>query len=149
MPIRPRPRLTGRALSKAYTNAGVDRGFGFRDSMQDVLGILHADAPAAQRIKHCFRSRKTMAAQRVLSCHRGSGRRRNSDDHLWSVFSVCSYIRETGDVGFWRRGSPMPTAVTERYWSIWREGSPLLWCILAGTAFRICWHRTGTTALRR
>lgn len=82
---------------------GVDRGFGFRDSMQDVLGILHADAPAAaQRIKLLLSIQKNDGSAHSVYYPAtgeavGGGR---SDDHLWSVFSVCSYIRETGDVGF-------------------------------------------------
>lgn len=82
---------------------GVDRGFGFRDSMQDVLGILHADPEAAKaRIKLLLSIQNAEGDARTVyypanSLSKGGGR---SDDHLWSVFSVCQYVRETGRKDF-------------------------------------------------
>ncbi len=82
---------------------GIDRGLGFRDSMQDILGVVHAIPDKVKaRIKDLLSIQfKKGDAMSVLypadrkAC--GGGR---SDDHLWSVFSVCTYIRETGDREF-------------------------------------------------
>ncbi|MBP5255583.1 MAG: glycosyl transferase [Clostridia bacterium] len=82
---------------------GIDRGFGFRDSMQDVLGIMHADpAGAKSRIRQLLSIQYRSGEARTVfypatGVSKGGGR---SDDHLWSVFSVCQYIRETGDFSF-------------------------------------------------
>ncbi len=82
---------------------GVDRGFGFRDSMQDVLGIMHAEpAMAKDRIKlllsiQCSNGNARSVYYPATQKSVGGGR---SDDHLWSVLSVCNYVRETGDYGF-------------------------------------------------
>jgi cellobiose phosphorylase len=82
---------------------GIDRGLGFRDSMQDILGVVHAAPEKAKaRIKDLLSIQNERGdAMSVLypaaGNAQGGGR---SDDHLWSVFSVCTYIRETGDVEF-------------------------------------------------
>ena len=82
---------------------GVDRGFGFRDSMQDVLGIMHAQPELAkERIKlllsiQCSDGSSRSVYYPATGQSVGGGR---SDDHLWSVRSVCSYIKETGNYSF-------------------------------------------------
>lgn len=82
---------------------GVDRGFGFRDSMQDVLGVMHAiPEEARQRILLLLSIQLQAGDARAVyypanGLSKGGGR---SDDHLWSVFSVCQYVRETGDEAF-------------------------------------------------
>ncbi len=84
----------------SYYERGVTRGFGFRDSMQDVLGAMYA-APeqCKERIEMLLGIQ--LSAGDAKSVYfpttkqaEGGGR---SDDHLWSIFSVCNYIRETGD----------------------------------------------------
>lgn len=80
---------------------GVDRGFGFRDSMQDVLGVMAAIPEKARaRILLLLSIQQQNGNARAVyypatGKSEGGGR---SDDHLWAVYSVCSYIRETGDV---------------------------------------------------
>ena len=82
---------------------GIDRGFGFRDSMQDVLGVLQADPDgAAERIRLLLSIQYAAGDARTVfypagGLSKGGGR---SDDHLWSVLSVCDYIRETGRYAF-------------------------------------------------
>jgi cellobiose phosphorylase len=82
---------------------GIDRGLGFRDSMQDVLGVVHAiPEKVKQRIVDLLSiQNKRGDAMSVLypatKKAQGGGR---SDDHIWSVFSVCNYIKETGDIDF-------------------------------------------------
>jgi cellobiose phosphorylase len=87
----------------SYYERGVVRGWGFRDSMQDVLGVMHALAPQAkERIKTLLSIQASNGNARSVyfpatKQSKGGGR---SDDHIWSIFSVCTYIRETGDYGF-------------------------------------------------
>ena len=87
----------------SYYERGIDRGFGFRDSMQDVLGIMYVEPERArERIKLLLSIQKSNG--NAMSVYypatkeaKGGGR---SDDHLWSVLSVCNYVRETGNVDF-------------------------------------------------
>ena len=88
---------------------GVDRGFGFRDSMQDVLGVMHAVPELAkERIKlllsiQCSNGNARSVYYPATKQSEGGGR---SDDHLWSVFSVCNYVRETGNFDFLQEQVP-------------------------------------------
>ncbi len=87
----------------SYYERGSDRGWGFRDSMQDVLGVMHAiPQEAKKRIKtllkiQCKNGNAKNTYYPGSDTATGGGR---SDDHLWAVFSVCSYIKETGDYEF-------------------------------------------------
>ncbi len=87
----------------SYYEKGVVRGWGFRDSMQDVLGVMHAMPDLAkERIKTLLSIQKSNGNARTVyfpgtKTSEGGGR---SDDHLWSVYSVCSYIKESGDYAF-------------------------------------------------
>ena len=87
----------------SYYERGVVRGWGFRDSMQDVLGVMHAMAPAAkERIKTLLKIQASNGNARNVY-YPGTGKSEGggrSDDHLWSVFSVCTYLREMGDYAF-------------------------------------------------
>lgn len=87
----------------SYYERGVDRGFGFRDSMQDVLGVMHSRFESVkERIKLLLSIQNSDGNALDVyypatkkAC--GGGR---SDDHLWSILSVCNYVRETGDSNF-------------------------------------------------
>lgn len=87
----------------SFYERGVDRGFGFRDSMQDVLGIMHAEPELArERIRLLLSIQYRDGSARSVYYPAtgesvGGGR---SDDHLWSIRSVCNYIKETGNYGF-------------------------------------------------
>ena len=87
----------------SFYERGSDRGWGFRDSMQDVLGIMHVmPEKAKERIKTLLKIQRSNGnAKAVLYPStgetNGGGR---SDDHLWSVYSVCTYIKESGDYAF-------------------------------------------------
>lgn len=87
----------------SYYERGLGRGWGYRDSMQDVLGVMHAiPEQAKERIKTLLSIQYSRGDARAVyfpgtGKSDGGGR---SDDHLWGIFSVCSYIRETGDYGF-------------------------------------------------
>ena len=88
---------------------GVDRGFGFRDSMQDVLGVMHAESSKAKdRIKlllsiQCSNGNAKSVYYPATNSAEGGGR---SDDHLWSILSVCNYVKETGDYAFLNEDVP-------------------------------------------
>ncbi len=88
---------------------GVDRGFGFRDSMQDVLGVMHAiPEEAKERIKlllsiQCSNGNARSVYYPATQESVGGGR---SDDHLWSILSVCNYVRETGNFAFLQEQVP-------------------------------------------
>ncbi|MBQ3817340.1 MAG: glycosyl transferase [Clostridia bacterium] len=87
----------------SYYERGFDRGFGFRDSMQDVLGIMHSEPEMAkERIKLLLSVQCNNGNARSVyfpATHKSVGGGR-SDDHLWSIRSVCNYIKETGNYGF-------------------------------------------------
>jgi len=89
------------------------RGIGFRDSAQDVMGVL-ASAPADARallVKllsvqrpdgsayHQFNP-LSMVAEVGDAIERPDRPHYYSDDALWGVLAVCAYIKETGDMAF-------------------------------------------------
>ncbi|MBR7159881.1 MAG: glycosyl transferase [Clostridia bacterium] len=87
----------------SYYERGTDRGWGFRDSMQDILGVVHAmPSEVKARIKTLLKIQRQDGNARSVY-YPGSGESvggGRSDDHIWSIFSVCTYIKETGDVAF-------------------------------------------------
>ena len=87
----------------SYYERGLDRGWGYRDSMQDVLGVMHSIPELAkERMKTLLSIQYSIGDAKCLY-YPGTGRSAGggrSDDHLWSSFSVCNYIKETGDYEF-------------------------------------------------
>ncbi len=87
----------------SYYERGSDRGWGFRDSMQDVLGVMHAiPMQAKERIKTLLKLQGSDGNAKSVY-YPGTGEAKGggrSDDHLWSIYSVCTYIKETGDYAF-------------------------------------------------
>ncbi len=87
----------------SYYERGVDRGWGFRDSMQDILGVVHAmPEKVKERIKTLLKIQGQNGNARQIY-YPGTGEAvggNRSDDHIWSIFSVATYIRETGDTAF-------------------------------------------------
>ncbi|MDR2431461.1 MAG: glycosyl transferase [Candidatus Margulisbacteria bacterium] len=95
----------------SYNQLGFGgRGIGYRDSAQDVLGVMpHMPEEAMLLIKKILSVQKTdgsamhqfyastMEANEGDSREERDGHRWYSDDHLWPVFSVAAYIKETGD----------------------------------------------------
>jgi cellobiose phosphorylase len=89
------------------------RGLGFRDSSQDVMGVM-ASAPheAKGLLKQLLSVQKrngsamhqfnplTMLASEGDSLERDDRPHYYSDDHLWSVLATCAYLKETGDLAF-------------------------------------------------
>jgi cellobiose phosphorylase len=103
------------------------RGIGFRDSSQDVMGVL---ASAPQEAKALLR--KLLSVQNPDGCamhqffpltmeaNEGDSREEGNkrvygDDHLWVVLAVCAYVKETGDytfldeaITFYSKTMPLP-----------------------------------------
>lgn len=82
---------------------GIDRGIGYRDSMQDVLGVVHT-VPKQAKDRMVELLKVQLSAGDAKSVYypatklaAGGGR---SDDHIWAIFSVCTYLKETGDYSF-------------------------------------------------
>ncbi|MFC1483265.1 GH36-type glycosyl hydrolase domain-containing protein [Candidatus Margulisiibacteriota bacterium] len=91
---------------------GINRGMGFRDSAQDTLGIMHTIPEAAKNLiikllKIQFKDGHAYHLFYPLTGEGDIGEAEDakgfdwySDDHLWSVLAVTSYLKETGDMAF-------------------------------------------------
>ena len=89
------------------------RGMGFRDSSQDVLGILPSVPQEGKALlKRLLQVQKrngsamhqfnplTMVANEGDSREVEDAPKYYSDDHLWVVLAVTAYLKETGDTAF-------------------------------------------------
>lgn len=96
-----------------------ERGVGFRDSSQDVLGVLDRMPDEAKELMLMLlsvqkRNGSAMHQFNPLTMHANEGDSREredrpnyyGDDHLWIVLSVCWYLKETGDLTFLQRQVP-------------------------------------------
>lgn len=88
------------------------RGIGFRDSSQDVMGILaHMPDEGKALIVRLLHTQKrdgsAMHQFNPLTMQASAGEATEeerlpyySDDHLWIILAICAYLKETGDVAF-------------------------------------------------
>ena len=108
-----------RYLSLYQLGYGSDRGIGFRDSSQDVMGVIpQIPAEARELIEKLLsvQSRDgssyhqfnplTMIAGRGDSLEYEDRPHFYSDDQLWIVLAVCAYLKETGDYAFLEKQIP-------------------------------------------
>ncbi len=101
-----------RYLSLYQVGLGA-RGIGFRDSSQDVMGVLVSMPEEGRQLiekllqvqkedgsaKHQFNP-LTMVANEGDSREVVDAPKYYSDDHLWIVLAVTAYLKETGDLAF-------------------------------------------------
>ena len=95
------------ARSASYFESGIGRGIGFRDTSQDMLGVVHQlpqnrlrerlyDVAATQ-----FEDGSAYHQFQPLTKRGNADIGSNfNDDPLWLILGVSGYIRETGDTEF-------------------------------------------------
>ncbi|HKJ28313.1 MAG TPA: hypothetical protein VJ965_11790, partial [Anaerolineales bacterium] len=94
-----------------------DRGIGFRDSSQDVLGVMgFIPEEAIQLVRNLLSVQKrdgsAMHQYNPLTMVGTTGEaeedtpRFYSDDHLWVVLSITAYLKETGNLSFLQENIP-------------------------------------------
>ncbi|MEZ0535675.1 GH36-type glycosyl hydrolase domain-containing protein [Caldicellulosiruptoraceae bacterium PP1] len=97
--------------SASFIEAGGRDGLGFRDTNQDILSVIHSIPNESKtRIKELLRAQLSegyaMHGVQPLTWKQGrhnipdDPRHIFSDDHLWLILSVTSYLKETGDIDF-------------------------------------------------
>ena len=103
-----------RAASLVYN--GERDGLGFRDSVQDVLGVVPIIPEAARKrlellLTGQYSNGGAMPIVQPYNHHPGSQRviredAFRSDDCLWFFNSIPAYVNETGDLDFYRKILP-------------------------------------------
>jgi cellobiose phosphorylase len=89
------------------------RGMGFRDSSQDVMGVMSAmPGEARELIEKLLSVQKSNGSAMhqfyasTMVANEGDAREMEDrpkyygDDHLWIVLAVCAYLKETGELAF-------------------------------------------------
>ncbi len=104
----------------SYYQLGLGtRGLGFRDSSQDVMGVVgHIPERARELIEKLIsvqvRNGSAMHQFNPLSMEASNGDAHEipdrpqyyGDDHLWIVLAVSAYLKETGDMNFLKKSIP-------------------------------------------
>ena len=91
--------------SASFFESGIDRGMGFRDTNQDVLGFVHM-LPERARERLLDVASTQLPSGGAYHQYQPLTKRGNNnigtgfnDDQLWLVLSVAAYVKETGDIG--------------------------------------------------
>ena len=106
------------------------RGIGFRDSAQDVMGVLvSASKEAKELLRKLLDVQKrdgsamhqfnplTMVANEGDSREMEDRPKYYGDDHLWIILAITAYLKETGDMAFLEEAIP--------YYEKSKDGHPL------------------------
>ncbi len=108
------------ARSASYFESGIGRGIGFRDTSQDMLGVVHQiPARARERLFDVastqFEDGSAYHQFQPLTKRGNADIGSNfNDDPLWLVLGVGGYIRETGDVDFLNEMVPFDNSPTKK-----------------------------------
>jgi cellobiose phosphorylase len=83
--------------------SGIGRGFGYRDSNQDILGVVHL-APDRSRQRLCDLAATQLSDGTCFHQYQPLTKKGNADvgggfndDPLWLPLAVAAYLKETGD----------------------------------------------------
>jgi len=108
-----------RYLSLYQLGFGSDRGIGYRDSSQDLLGVMGHMPEEARLLAENLLSVQledgnamhqyfpsTMEANEGDSREKEDRPKYYGDDHLWIVLTVASYLKETGNLKFLSKPIP-------------------------------------------
>lgn len=89
--------------SASFFESGIGRGMGFRDSNQDIIGMVHL-VPEFARQRIIDLASTQLLDGSAYHQYQPLTKKGNSevggnfnDDPLWLIFSVSSYLKETGD----------------------------------------------------
>lgn len=103
-----------RAASLVYS--GERNGLGFRDTVQDILGVLHIiPEEAVRRLELMITGQVStggaMPVVKPFSHNPGSEKmpeehEYRSDDCMWMFNTIPAYVKEIGDVGFYSKVLP-------------------------------------------
>jgi len=83
----------------SYYYWGISRGFGFRDTSQDVIAVTIAQ-PLKARERILFLARQMFTDGRAYHHFYNDGNgelTKHCDDPLWFILAVTEYVKETGD----------------------------------------------------
>jgi cellobiose phosphorylase len=136
-----------RYLSLYQLGFGSDRGIGFRDSSQDLMGVMaHMPGEARELTAKLLSVQRhdgsamhqfnplSMIATEGDSRERADRPHYYSDDHLWIILAACSYLKETGDFDFLREEIPFYDK-DERGRGAGAESAPVLEHLARAAAF--------------
>ncbi len=107
------------ARSASYFESGIGRGIGFRDTSQDMLGVVHQMAPRARArlfdvAATQFPDGSAYHQFQPLTKRGNADIGSNfNDDPLWLVLGVGAYVRETGDAAFLGEMVPFDNSPTD------------------------------------
>ena len=89
--------------SASYFESGIGRGMGFRDSNQDIIGMVHL-VPELARQRIIDLASTQLEDGSAFHQYQPLTKKGNSevggnfnDDPLWLILAVSSYLKETGD----------------------------------------------------